>query len=147
MTIEETVPANSRPVSKAPYLRELAGSLNQGIFELAGPLNWGSEVKNPPAILLECRRLGFDPWVAKIRWRREWQHTLVFLPGEFQGQRSLAGYSPWAPKESDTTERLTLSLFIHIYVCVCIYIYNILYKRNYHLSSFKVVSNKIYTII
>ena len=35
---------------------------------------------------------------------REWQPTLVFLPGEFHGQRSLAGYSPWGHKELDTTE-------------------------------------------
>ena len=34
----------------------------------------------------------------------------VFLPGEFHGQRSLVGYSPWSHKESDTIERLTLSL-------------------------------------
>ena len=40
----------------------------------------------------------FDPWVEKIPWRREWQPTLVFLPGEFHGQRSLAGYSPWGCK-------------------------------------------------
>jgi len=31
----------------------------------------------------------------KILWRREWQPTPVFLPGEFHGQRSWAGYSPW----------------------------------------------------
>jgi len=31
----------------------------------------------------------------KILWRREWQPTPVFLLGEFHGQRSLAGYSPW----------------------------------------------------
>jgi len=60
-------------------------------------------VKNLP----ECRRPGFDPRVGKIPWRREWQHTPVFLPGESHGQRSLAGYSPWGRKESDTTERLT----------------------------------------
>ena len=42
-----------------------------------------------------------------ILWRREWQSTAVFLPGEFHGQRILAGYSPWGHKESDTTERLT----------------------------------------
>ena len=36
----------------------------------------------------------------------EWQPTPVFLPGEFHGQRSLAGYSPWGHKE-----QLTLSLF------------------------------------
>ena len=33
-----------------------------------------------------------------------WQSTPVFLPGKFHGQRSLAGYSPWGLKESDTTE-------------------------------------------
>ena len=35
---------------------------------------------------------------------REWQPTLAFLPGECHGQRSLAGYSPWACKESGMTE-------------------------------------------
>ena len=49
-------------------------------------------------ICLQCK---------KIPWRREWHPTLVFLPGESHGQRSLAGYSPWGHKESDTTERLT----------------------------------------
>ena len=34
----------------------------------------------------------FDPWVGKIPWRRKWQPTPVFLPGESHGQRSLAGY-------------------------------------------------------
>ena len=38
---------------------------------------------------------------------KKWQHTPVFFPGEFQGQRSLEGYSPWSHKESDTTEPLT----------------------------------------
>ena len=36
----------------------------------------------------------------------------VFLPGESHGPRSLVGYSPWGPKESDTTERLTLPSFV-----------------------------------
>ena len=40
----------------------------------------------------------FDPWVGLIPWRRAWQPTLVFLPGEYHGQRSLAGYSPWGHK-------------------------------------------------
>ena len=39
----------------------------------------------------------FDPWVEKI-WKRKWQPTPVFLPGECHGQRSLAGYSPWGRK-------------------------------------------------
>ena len=61
------------------------------------------------SICLQCRRPGFDPWVGKIPRRREWQPTPVFLPGEFHGQRSLAGYSPWGHKDSDTTEQLTLT--------------------------------------
>ena len=40
-------------------------------------------------------RPGFTPWVGKIPWRRKWQLTPVFLPGEFHGQRSLVGCSPW----------------------------------------------------
>ena len=55
-------------------------------------------------------RAGIHPWVGKITWRREWQPTPVFLPGEFPGQRSLAGYSSWGCKESDTAKQLTLSL-------------------------------------
>ena len=43
----------------------------------------------------------FHPWVGKILWRREWQPTPVFLPGEPHGQRSLVGYSPWGRKELD----------------------------------------------
>ena len=34
-------------------------------------------------------------------WRKEWQPTPVFLPGEFHVQRSLMGYSLWGRKESD----------------------------------------------
>ena len=47
----------------------------------------------------QCRRHGFDPWVRKIHWRKEWLSFLVFLPGESHGQRSLVGYSPWGHKE------------------------------------------------
>ena len=47
---------------------------------------------------LQCGTPGFDPWVRKIPWSRKWQTTPVFLPGEFHGQRSLAGYSPWGIK-------------------------------------------------
>jgi len=37
------------------------------------------------------KRSEFDPWVGKIPWRRTWQITPVFLPGESHGQRSMAG--------------------------------------------------------
>ena len=39
-----------------------------------------------------------------IVWRRKWQPTPVFLPGESQGQKSLVGCHPWGRTESDTTE-------------------------------------------
>ena len=49
-------------------------------------------------------RPDFDPWFRKIPWRRAWQPTPAFLPGEAHGQRSLVGYSPWGHKELDTAE-------------------------------------------
>ena len=59
-------------------------------------------VKNLPGIQ------EMHPWIRKIPQRRKCQPTPVFLPGEFHGQRILAGYSPWGHKELDTTERLSL---------------------------------------
>ena len=53
---------------------------------------------------LQCRRPGFDPWVGKIPWRRAWEPTPVFVPGESHGQRSLVGCSLWDHKELDMTE-------------------------------------------
>ena len=51
--------------------------------------NSGKEPVNEPANAGDIR----DPSVRKIPWRRAWQPTPVFLPGEFLGQRSLTGYS------------------------------------------------------
>ena len=54
-------------------------------------------------------RVGHD-WATSLslftfmHWRRKWQPTSVFLPGESQGRASLAGYSPWSHKELDMTE-------------------------------------------
>ena len=48
--------------------------------------------KEPTCQCGRHRKHGFDPWVGKIPWRRAWQLTPVFLPGESHGQRSLAGY-------------------------------------------------------
>ena len=61
-------------------------------------------VKNLPVVQ--------ETWVGKIPWRREWHPTPVFLPGEFHEQRSLVGYSPWGLRESDTTERPTLTFIV-----------------------------------
>ena len=72
-------------------------------------------------ILNSSTRPGFDLWIKKIPWIKEWQPTPVFLPEESHGQESLAGYSPWDRKESNTTERLTLSLltFLPAFVLLC----------------------------
>ena len=59
-------------------------------------------LKHLPAM----QNLEFNPWVGKIPWRRKWQPTSVFLPGESHGERSLVGHSPRGRKELDTTEQL-----------------------------------------
>ena len=68
---------------------------------------WASQVvlvvKNPPADVRDLRH-GFDPWDGKIPWRRAWQPTPAFLPGESHRQRSPVGYSPYSHTEWDTTE-------------------------------------------
>ena len=72
-------------------------------------------------ICFQCRRPGFDPWVGKIPWRREWLPTPVFLLKNSIDRRSLTGYSSWSHKESDVTEhnikykykKYTYASFIH----------------------------------
>ena len=70
----------------------------------------------------------WETWVWSLSWenpwRRKWQPTPLFLPGKSHGWRSLAGYSPWGSKESDTTERL-----------------------HFHFLSFMSVSNLRYTYL
>ena len=64
----------------------------------------GTSGKEPACQCRRHKRHQFNPWVGEILWRRSWQPTPVFLPGESHGQRSLASCSPWGQKESDTTE-------------------------------------------
>ena len=66
-------------------------------------------VKNLPA-RQESFDLGLIPGLGKSPWRREWQPTPGFLPGDSHGQRSPGRLQPWSCKESDMTEQLTLSL-------------------------------------
>ena len=54
------------------------------------------------------KRLGFDPWVRKILWRRAWQPTVVVLAGESCGQRRLAGCGSQDHTEQDMTEQLSM---------------------------------------
>ena len=60
-------------------------------------------VKNLPAMP--------ETWVGKIPWRRAWQSTPVFLPGESPWTKEPGGYSSWGHKESDMTE--SLSTHVH----------------------------------
>ena len=64
----------------------------------------GASGKESTCQISRRKRSRFSPWVGKILWRRKWQPAPVFLSGEFHGQRSLVGYSPWGHKESDLTE-------------------------------------------
>ena len=70
--------------------------------------------KNLPAMQetwVQVQSLGWeDPW------RRKWQPTPVFLPEKSQGQRSLAGYSPWGLEELDLTGHKNVIFSIHIQI-------------------------------
>ena len=67
-----------------------------------GPVSFGGA--NGKESSCQCRRHGFDPWMGKMTWSRQWHPTLRFLPENSHGQRSLMGCSSWGHKESDTTE-------------------------------------------
>ena len=64
----------------------------------------GASGKEPTCQCRRHTRYRLAPWVGNIPWRRKWQPTSVFLPGESHIQRTPAGYSPWGHKESNTTE-------------------------------------------
>ena len=61
-------------------------------------------IKNPPASAGDVRDTGVIPGSGRFPWRRKWQPTPVFLPGESHGQRSLVGYTVQKVMESDATE-------------------------------------------
>ena len=60
-----------------------------------------------------CRRLKFSAWVRKIPWKRKWQPTLVFLPLEFHGQRSLMGYVHRITQSLTCLKRLSSRAHMH----------------------------------
>ena len=72
---------------------------------------WRGDVLDGKESAWNAGDLGLIPGSGRYPCRRRWQPTPVLLPGEFQGQRSLLGYSPWGPKELHTTEWLTPSFF------------------------------------
>ena len=69
--------------------------------------------KNPPANAGNAR-LQFDSWVENISRSRK--PTPVFLPRKSYEQRSLAGYSPWGCKESDTAEHHNGIIMLHVFM-------------------------------
>ena len=103
--------------------------------------------KNKANILLKgevlktssLRLPGFNPWVEKFLWRREWQSSPVFLPGEFHGERSLVGYSPWSCKESDMTEWLT---YAHTAIKVTLLQAQWYYHLNFQMRNLKLSEAK-----
>ena len=68
----------------------------------------GASGKEPACQCRRCKRCRFNPWVGKIPWRKAWQHTPEFLPGESHGQRSRVGST-----ESNMTEAMGLHRVEH----------------------------------
>ena len=93
-----------------PYIGFLVLSVIKAITRPDRASQVALVVKNPPANAGDMGSVGTIPW------RRAWQPTLVFSPGESHRWRSLVSYSPQGPEESDTTEQLTLppSLITHL---------------------------------
>ena len=75
----------------------------KAIYDIQG-FPGGTSVKESACQCRRHKRFRFNSWVRKIPWRRAWQCTSVFLPGESHGQRSLVGYTSQGHKELDMTE-------------------------------------------
>ena len=87
--------------------------INFNIYQQAGLPRWLSG-KEFSCQCRRHRRLPFNLCVWKMPWSRKWQPTSVCLSGEFCGQRSLEGHSPWGHKESDMTGWLTLTTIVKL---------------------------------
>ena len=96
--MDKNLPANAQDTGSIPGL---------GGFHMSQS-NWTrtSLVAQVVASVYNEGDLGSIPGSGRFPWRRKWQSTPVLLPKKSNGQRILVGYSPWALKESDTTERL-----------------------------------------
>ena len=95
-------PTDKRCISESVFQDthpKAVGSKNGSIWDLelgyllAGLPRWHSG-KESACQCRSCRRCGFNPWVRKLPQKRKWQPTPIFLPGNFHGWCSLAGYSP-----------------------------------------------------
>ena len=80
--------------SKASILWQKSTNMSFGVTSEFKGFPGGTSGKEHACQCRRPKRRKFNPWVRKILWRREWQPTPVFLPGESHGQKSLVGYSP-----------------------------------------------------
>ena len=86
------------------WLKQLSTCMHTHTHTRTHTQRWWHSGKESVCQYRICQKCRSDPWVGKSPWNRKWQPTPVFLPGNFRGQRSLAGYSPQGFKESGTTE-------------------------------------------
>ena len=90
-------------VNKKNAFLQIRGDIDTSIYICVG-FPGSSAVKRILLLMQETQELWVRYLGWEIPWRRDWQSTPVFLPGESHGQRSLAGYGPLGHKESDRTE-------------------------------------------
>ena len=94
-----------------PIILLSAHDFREGDGTHSSTLAWKIPWTEEPGRLqsMQSQRVGHD-WATSLslfifmHWRRKWQPTPVFLPGESQGRRSLVGCPLWGRTESDTTE-------------------------------------------
>ena len=87
----------------------LAWNQNDVLYFIKVASQVALEVKNPSANAEDIRDVGLIPGLGRFPWRRAWQPTPVFLPGESHGQRSLVGYSSWAHRVRHNCSNLAYS--------------------------------------
>ena len=101
----------SRGSSAQCFMMTGRGGTDKAMAPHSSTLAWKIPWMEEPGRLqsMGSRRVGHD-WATSLslltfmQWRRKWQPTLVFLPGESQGRGSLVGCRLWGRTESDTTE-------------------------------------------
>ena len=92
---------------------------NRHLFEHLFCSKWASHGAGGKEATCQCRRhkkCRFDPLVGKIPWRRKWQPTPVFLPGEPQGQTSLEATVQRVAKSRTRLKRLKTAQHTYIYM-------------------------------
>ena len=120
---------------------------------LSGASQLALMVKNPPANAGDIKRHRFNPWVGEIPWRRKWQPTALFLPGESLGQRTWQTTVPGVTKSQTQLENSPVvpQKIKHIYPMIHSFSFRYKLKRNANVCSYKnscmnVHSSAIYNI-